>query len=64
MWLAAFADVAATRSDFVYPTEAKCTSDGADINSGECVVVKRGAFMSYGALDMMSTAAGLGALEM
>lgn len=64
MWLAAFADVAAKRSTFVYNVDADCISDGDAINSGKCVVYKREIIMSYGALDMMSAAAGIGALEM
>ncbi|KAL7626453.1 hypothetical protein AAE478_003225 [Parahypoxylon ruwenzoriense] len=63
-WLAAMGATANRRGQFTVPVTATCVSDGSAINSGHCTVWKRAGVASLGALDILSSIAGLSALVM
>lgn len=63
MWLATFAATAARRSGFIYNVSVNsCYNNGQSVNSNHCSYSKRGVVLFKKGQDMMSAAAGLGAL--
>lgn len=64
-WLSCMGAIAAARATFNVDVNATCYSDGSSVNSGQCVVSKRGVGVATkAALAAMSAAAGVSAIEM
>jgi hypothetical protein len=68
-WLSSMGANAALRASFVVSVTADCWNDGSIVNSGHCIVERRGlekraAVANQAGLAKMSAIAGLSALEM